>query len=190
MSQPQPPTTCSGSPKPKGGGFCTTMWSMVLDAGGGVNEARAAALEQLCARYWSPIYIFIRRLGSDRHEAEDLTQAFFAHLLEQDAFKKVDQQKGRFRSFLLVSLKNFLANDWDKREALKRGGHARTISLEAALDSGELEQKPAAELTPEAHFDRRWALSLVARVLARLRQEDPGSGQRAALFTFGEGHDR
>ena len=183
MSQSQPPTTHSGAPKPRSGGFSTTMWSVVVDAGGSMSDARAAAaLERLCAQYWSPIFMFIRRLGSDRHEAEDLTQAFFAHLLEKDAFKRADQQKGRFRSFLLVALKRFLAHEWSKRETLKRGGQQRIISLEAALDTGELEQEPAAELTPEAHFDRRWALSLVTRVLARLRQEYQTAGKARLLM--------
>ena len=101
--------------------FVTTHWSMVLAAGGATNADAAGALERLCATYWYPLYSFLRRKGRSPHDAQDLTQSFFAQLLEKNGLQSVDRSKGRFRSFLLASLKNFLANEWDKQHALKRG---------------------------------------------------------------------
>lgn len=182
MNSAQPPTTYSGLPKRPQGSFATTLWTVVLEAGSGVNDPRAAAaLEQLCTHYWSPIYTFALRLSGDRHEAEDLTQAFFAHLLETDAFKKADQQRGRFRSFLLAALRNFIANEWARRDRQKRGGKNKMISLEIASDTGELELQLAPHLSPEAQFDRGWALAVVNRVLVRLRREFRAAG-KARLY--------
>src|SRR6266581_3821371 len=106
----------------KAGAFSATHWSVVLEAGARDPARAGAALERLCRTYWYPIYAFVRRRGADPHEAEDLTQAFFAFLLEKDTLKKVDRQKGKFRTFLLAALTNFLNNEWDKRQTLKRGG--------------------------------------------------------------------
>src|SRR5262245_3445698 len=110
--------------------FSATQWSIVLAAG--VNDLTRAtvALERLCRTYWYPIYAFIRRRGFDQHDAEDLTQEFFAFLVEKDTLKKVDRSKGKFRTFLLAALTNFLANEWDKRQTLKRGGQRQIISLD------------------------------------------------------------
>ena len=161
--------------------FATTQWSVVLAAGRGNVARSAAALEKLCQRYWYPIYAFIRRRGSDGHEAEDLTQAFFAHLLDQETLKKVDPAKGKFRSFLLASLTNFLANEWDKRQAWKRGGRIKIISLDEAMAEEFYRQEPVEEASPEKLFDRRWAALLVERVLARLK-EDYAKEKKAELF--------
>jgi RNA polymerase sigma-70 factor (ECF subfamily) len=151
--------------------FATTQWSVVLDAGTHDIDKAAAALQRLCGGYWYPIYAFIRRRGADVHEAEDLTQSFFAYLLEGQILKKADQDKGRFRSFLLAALSNFLNNEWDKRQTMKRGGQRQIISLDEATAEGLYHHEPAGNLTPEKLFDRRWAAMLVEKVLALLREE-------------------
>jgi RNA polymerase sigma-70 factor (ECF subfamily) len=141
-----------------------------LEAGKTDYGRAVVALERLCTRYWYPVYVFIRRRGSDQHEAEDLTQAFFAHLLERETLKKVDRQKGKFRSFLLAAVANFLTNEWDKRQTLKRGGQNQIISLDDTAE--ELyRREPVESLTPEKLFERRWAFTLMNQVLARLKEE-------------------
>lgn len=163
------------------GAFSTTHWSVVLEAGQDDLARLAAALEQLCRRYWYPLYAFVRRRGADRPEAEDLTQAFFAHLLDKETLKKADRHKGKFRTFLLASLTNFLANEWDKRQTLKRGGGHQIMSLHEVAE--ELYgREPAEPQTPGKLFDRRWALLLVETVLARLK-EDYAAQNKAELFT-------
>ena len=153
------------------GAFSTTHWSIVQGAGQDYPAVAAVALERLCSIYWSPVYAFIRRRGSDPHEAEDLTQAFFAHLLEKEALKKVSRQKGKFRSFLLASVANFLTNEWDKRQTLKRGGQNQIISLDEMAAEELYSHEPDASLTPENLFERRWAFTLMDQVLARLKEE-------------------
>jgi len=151
--------------------FNTTHWSVVVEASTNDLAKAAAALHRLCSLYWYPIYAFIRRRGANYHEAEDLTQAFFAHLLERQALQKVKQNKGKFRSFLLASLSNYLNNEWDKRHALKRGGQSQVISLDEADAEGLYHNEPAGDLSPEKLFDRRWAAMIVEKVLAQLREE-------------------
>jgi RNA polymerase sigma-70 factor (ECF subfamily) len=152
-------------------GFATTLWSVVIDAGTQDCEKAAAALRQLCSAYWYPIYAFVRRRGSNVQDAEDLTQAFFEHLLEGRMLQKVDQDKGRFRSFLLKALTHFLNNEWDKRQTLKRGGQRRIISLDEATAEGLYRNEPAGDLTPEKLFDRQWAYMLVEKVFAQLKED-------------------
>lgn len=142
----------------------------MLEAGQGDIVKSTAALEKLCRQYWYPIYAFVRRRGSDRHEAEDLTQAFFAHLLDKDTLKKVDRRKGKFRTFLLASLTNFLTNEWDKRQTLKRGGEYQIMSLHEVAEE-MYGREPVAERAPENLFDRRWALLVAETVLAQLKSE-------------------
>jgi len=151
--------------------FATTQWSLVVDARDHDFDKAAAALHWLCSAYWYPIYAFIRRRGADFHEAEDLTQAFFAFLLEGQLLKKADQNKGRFRSFLLSALTNFSKNEWDKLQTLKRGGQRQIISLEEAAAEGRYGNELAGGLAPERLFDRSWATMLVENVLALLREE-------------------
>ena len=161
--------------------FSTTNWSVVLEAGR-TDVARAAvALERLCRKYWHPIYVFVRRRGSNHHEAEDLTQAFFAHLLEKETLKAVDRQKGKFRSFLLASLTNFLLNEWDRRQILKRGGQHQIISLDEMAAEKLYGQEPIEHFGPEKLFERRWALTIIEQVLTRLKNEYVAAG-KAALF--------
>lgn len=151
--------------------FTTTRWSMVLAAGQASSPEAQAALEELCRAYWPPLYAFVRRQGHGPEEAQDLTQEFFLRLLQQDGLARMDQGKGRFRSFLLASLKNLLANKWHRARTQKRGGEAVHFSLddparEACYDAGL-----ADTLTPDKLFDRRWAETLLERVLVRVRDE-------------------
>jgi RNA polymerase sigma factor (sigma-70 family) len=151
--------------------FTTTNWSVVLELVQTDYGRAAGALESLCVRYWYPVYAFIRRRGSDPHEAKDLTQAFFTHLLENETLKKVDRQKGKFRSFLLAAATNFLTNEWDKHQSLKRGGQHQIISIDDTETEELYRHEPVAALTPENLYDRRWAFTLLNEVLARLKQE-------------------
>ncbi len=165
----------------KVGAFSTTHWSVVLGAGQSDLAGVTAALERLCRTYWYPIYAFVRRRGSDPHESEDLTQSFFAFLLEKDTLKKVDRQKGKFRTFLLAALTNFLNNEWDKSRTLKRGGQQQIISLDETVAEELYRHEAVESLTPEKLFERRWAWALIEQVLARLKQEY-ASGAKADLF--------
>lgn len=163
------------------GAFQTTNWSEVLNAAQNDLAGAAAAMEQLCRRYWFPIYAFVRRRGSDRQEAEDLTQGFFAHLLEMETLKKVDRQKGKFRTFLLSALTKFLSNEWDKRQTLKRGGRRQIISLDEVAAEQLYSLEPAESGSPEKLFDRRWASTLVDGVLGLLREEYRAAGKADLL---------
>jgi len=164
---------------PRGGAqFTPTHWSMVLAAAGHSDSTHARdALEKLCRNYWLPIYVFIRRRGHDAHDAQDLTQEFFARLLEKNFLAGVDREKGRFRSFLLASVKHFLANEWDKASAQKRGGGRIPISIDAAAAESSFGLEPASAMTPERIFERRWALALLDQVLRRLREEYTRDGK-------------
>jgi RNA polymerase sigma factor (sigma-70 family) len=151
--------------------FVTTHWSAVLAAGRSDTTRAEAALARLCQTYWYPLYAYVRRRGHDPHDAQDLTQEFFAHLLAQNWVAQADRERGRFRTFLLAALNHFLANEWDKARAQKRGGAVQLVPLQ--LDSAETRygQEPADPLTPEQSFERRWAVALLEEVLSRLRQE-------------------
>jgi RNA polymerase sigma factor (sigma-70 family) len=147
--------------------FGTTHWSLVLKAGRGADEA----LLKLCKIYWPPLYAYTRRRGHGFHEAQDLTQGFFAHILENRAFERVAPHKGRFRSFLLVSLKHFLDSEWHKQQTLKRGGQQVFISWDELKPEDRELVEPADQWTPEKAFNRRWALMLLERVMEQLRKE-------------------
>jgi len=151
--------------------FRTTSWSLVLAAAGNSTVDSRQALATLCQTYWNPIYVFIRRSGYDRDQSQDLTQGFFALLLEKNYLRAADQQRGRFRSFLLTAVKHFLANEWDRASALKRAGGQIPVSIDPV--AGDVWYIPAAveDTTPETLFDRRWALSLLEKVLAKLTAE-------------------
>jgi RNA polymerase sigma-70 factor (ECF subfamily) len=169
------------NPNPEGGRavFATTHWSVVL-AAGRTNEAQsAAALEKLCRTYWYPLYAHLRRRGHNEHDAEDLIQGFFAQLLERDWLGGVAHEKGRFRSFLLVSLKYFLADEHDRATAQKRGGGRALISFDAQQAEDRYRLEPVDERSPDKLFERRWAMELLDQVLGRLTQEynDTGKGQ-------------
>ncbi len=157
--------------------FVTTHWSVVLTAGRRDTPRAHAALEELCRNYWPPLYAFVRRLGRSPEDAQDLTQEFFARLLERNVVAQADPQRGRFRSFLLASLKHFLAHEWEKARARKRGGGIRLLPL--TLDTAETRcaPAPAGGDTPEQAYDRQWALALLDVVLGRLRREYADAGK-------------
>lgn len=160
--------------------FPPTRWSVVL-AARGQAPAAADALESLCRAYWFPLYAFVRRSGHPPHEAEDLTQAFFARLLAKHDLADVDREKGRFRSFLLASLQHFLSNERDRARAQKRGGGRAPVSFDAGDAETRYRLEPADPMTPEKLFDRQWARTLLAQVLAALEGEADAEG-RAAQF--------
>lgn len=161
--------------------FATTHWSVVLSAGAQESPESGRALETLCRNYWYPLYAYVRRTGHSPQDAEDLTQTFFERLLEKEWLAAADQTRGRFRSFLLSSLKHFLANEWDKVSAQKRGGHVRLLSLDSRAAETRFHHEPADTTTPDKQFDRRWALTLLDTVLKRLQQEYSDDG-KAGLF--------
>ncbi|MCI0626377.1 MAG: sigma-70 family RNA polymerase sigma factor [Acidobacteria bacterium] len=161
--------------------FATTHWSVVLQAGERDSPQSAEALEQLCRIYWYPLYAYVRRRGSKPEDAEDLIQGFFARVLEHRYFALADPDRGRFRTFLLCSLKNFLANEHERAASLKRGGGVLPLSLSGLDLEGRYVVEPRDPETPESLFERRWALTVVEQALARLRQEYAGSG-RADLY--------
>ena len=169
--------------------FTTTHWSVVLSARKNSPQT-AAALEALCRTYWPPLYTYIRRRGHDVHDAQDLTQAFLAHLLAKDFLDDVSRDKGKFRSFLLASLNNFLLNEHERANAQKRGGGLAFVPLDANDAEEWLSAEAAATETPEDIFDRRWALTLLERAFARARGECEAAGKLAqfeCLKTFLEG---
>lgn len=141
-------------------------------AAGGDSPESAAALEQLCQRYWFPLYAYIRRAGHSPHDAQDLTQAFFAELFRKSYFRAADRERGKFRSFLLTALKHFLAHEWEKSQAAKRGGGLALVSWDEETAEAWYQQEPTASgATPERLYDRSWALRLFEQSLERLRQE-------------------
>ena len=162
--------------------FVTTHWSMVLAAGHADTPGAQDALARLCQTYWHPLYAYVRRLGYSPHDAQDLTQEFFARLLAKNTLAGADASRGRFRSFLLASLKHFLANEWDKARAQKRGGGQIPIPIDPAVaETSCAGFEPADPATAEKLYERRWALTLLDRVLRRLREEYAASG-REKLF--------
>src|SRR4051794_16415702 len=168
-------------PEPPDARFPTTRWSRVLAAGGRSTPEAGAALAQLCAAYWYPVYALIRRSGHDADEAADLAQDYFARLLEKGTLAAADPEKGRFRAFLRTDCGFFLADVRDRAARLKRGGGVAPISIDARDAEGRYCVEPADELTAEKLFDRAWAEALLDRALARLAAEYAESG-RAALF--------
>jgi RNA polymerase sigma-70 factor (ECF subfamily) len=167
--------------EPVGGVFATTHWSVVLAAREGGAEA-AGALEALCRAYWSPLYAFVRRRGQSPHDAQDLTQEFFARLLESDFLQAVERGKGRFRSFLLAALEHFLAKEWRRANAIKRGRGIAFLPLFSMDEENGAEYVPAlaaAGLTPEQVYDRQWANTVLTRTIGRLREEYLARGEEA-----------
>ena len=164
------------------GRFATTHWSVVLAAGHGTDARAAEALERLCGTYWRPLYLFVRSSGYDEETAKDLTQAFFERLLEKDYVKDADAARGRFRTFLLAAWKHFLANEWDREKAVKRGGRCRFVPLETTVAEAELQRGARRDLNPEQLFERRWAMALLDQVHQELEAEQVAGG-KAARFS-------
>jgi RNA polymerase sigma-70 factor (ECF subfamily) len=169
---------------PHDGIFATTHWSLVLAAGGDSSPLAREALERLCRAYWFPLYAHVRAKGFSPHDAEDLTQEFFARFLASNALRTVNQERGRFRAFLLASLNHFLANEWDRLRAQKRGGGQKVLAFDAASAEERLQMEPATELTPERLYERRWASALLEAVLERLRSEMTSAGKGALFDTL------
>lgn len=158
--------------------FATTQWSLVLAAGERGNEESSRALEKLCRAYWPPLYAYVRRRVDSLHSAQDLTQAFFERVLEKDYLADATPERGRFRSFLITAFKHFLANEWDRQKALKRGGGIRRISLDFDSDRA-VRIEPLDAETPDQIYERRWTLTLLDRVLRRLQRELERAGRGA-----------
>jgi len=174
-------TTATGASEQHGGAaFTTTHWSIVLDAQG-ESPAAQEALGKLCRIYWRPIFAFLRRQGLGPTEAEDITQGFFTELLERQSLSAVRKEKGRLRSFLLGGLKYFLANETRRGMAIKRGKGQRLIPLDELRADDRMEIEPADPTTAEMIYERRWALTVLERVLSRLKDEYHAAGN-AALF--------
>jgi RNA polymerase sigma factor (sigma-70 family) len=162
--------------------FATTNWSLILRAAGGDDAEAELAMALLCEAYWYPVYAFVRRQGHSAADAEDLTQGYFARFLEKGFVREVRPEHGRFRAFLLVSVKNFLHNERDRVRALKRGGGRRLVSLDAAAAERNYEPQVASRTTPEDLFERSWAQTVFDRVLDQLEQKASrqGRGPRVA----------
>jgi DNA-directed RNA polymerase specialized sigma24 family protein len=158
-------------------GFQTTRWTLIQAAAVNPSVDSHRALSMLCQAYWHPVYAFIRRNGYAPESSQDLTQGFFALLLEKNYLVHADQKRGRFRSFLLASVKHFLANEWDRANALKRGGGQTTVSMD--LIEAERWYVPAAgdASTPEKTYERQWALSILEQVMSRLRADYANAGK-------------
>jgi RNA polymerase sigma factor (sigma-70 family) len=159
--------------------FQTTQWSLVSAAGAASTAASRQALGQLCESYWHPLYCYARRRGYSADEARDQTQGFFTTLIEKGYVRAADPQRGRFRSFLLTAFKHFLANEYDRERALKRGGGSTLVALDAEEAEQRFRGEPPDERTPERVYERRWALALLDLALGRLREEFAASEQEA-----------
>jgi len=167
--------------------FVTTHWSVVLSAREKVSTQSAAALETLCRTYWYPLYAWVRQQGHSPHDAQDLTQEFFARLLQKDYLQAATREKGRFRTFLIVALKRFLANEWDRARAQKRGGGQALLSLDTATAESRYQIEPAATLSADLIYERRWALTLLEQTMTALREEFTSAGKQRefeSLKTF------
>ena len=167
--------------------FATTRWSVVLAAGAGSSEQAHRALAELCTDYWYPLYAYVRRRGYEAEDARDLTQAFFAKLLEKNDLMAADPARGRFRSFLLTSMKHFLASEWRRQATLKRGGDVEVVSIDYDDAENRYRVEPAHALTPEAIYERRWALGLLDRAVDDLSERYAGRG-KTELFDALKGY--
>jgi RNA polymerase sigma-70 factor (ECF subfamily) len=180
-----------GADAASAGRFATTHWSVIVAAQGPASPAAQEALAVLCSTYWYPLYVYIRRQGHSVEQTEDLTQGFFAGVLEQHSLKVVDPAKGKFRSFLLAACKHYLAHERSRARAQKRGGGRSFFSLNFHGAEARYRKEPAHTLTAEKLFVRRWALALLDQVLARLREEFASKGKgklfdHLRVFLLGE----
>jgi RNA polymerase sigma factor (sigma-70 family) len=161
--------------------FAATRWTLVLQAGHKSAPNSTRALAELCSTYWHPLYAYARRRGHNPDDARDLTQSFFTMLLEKGTLGLADPARGRFRTFLLSAMQNFLAGEWRKQQAQKRGGAMEILSLDFESAEESYAREPSHNLNPEAVFERRWALSLVERAVTDLREQYAAAGN-AKLF--------
>jgi DNA-directed RNA polymerase specialized sigma24 family protein len=151
--------------------FATTRWSIVLHAGNSSSPEADLALAELCRVYWYPLYAYVRRLGHDMHSSQDLTQEFFYRLLEKNYVGQADRSRGKFRWFLLTALKCFLANEWDRSRAQKRGGGQAAIALDALSAEERYRLEPQDRFSADQIFERRWALDLLESARQQLRED-------------------
>jgi RNA polymerase sigma-70 factor (ECF subfamily) len=161
--------------------FATTHWSLVLAAGQGASADAQEALAALCQSYWYPLYAYVRRQGHQPDDAQDLTQAFFARLLEKHYLQSADPERGRFRSFLLTAFKRFVSKERDRERTKRRGGGRKPLSLDFEAGEKRYGLEPAHEVTAEKIYERSWALTLLDRVLARLQDEFDQAGKQQAF---------
>ena len=164
--------------------FATTHWSLVLAAGGEESPEAARALESLCSAYWYPLYAYVRRQGRSQEDAQDLTQEFFHRFLERHYLRLADRNRGRFRSFLLTSLKHFLINESAKANREKRGGGQQTLPLDEEMAESRFAAEPSVSQPPDALFDRGWAGVLMDRSMDALRAEFEKSGKVSTFERF------
>ncbi len=169
--------TSVSSTAPLGPHFVTTHWSVVLQARDKTARGSDEALATLCRTYWYPLYAFVRASGYPPHTAQDLTQEFFVRLLSKDYLRAVDPEKGRFRTFLRMALKRFLANEWDRLSAHKRGGLQTHLSFDTSLAEERFQDERGGALTPDRIYDRRWALTLLTEAMGRLQREYSSAGK-------------
>ena len=165
----------------KNGRFATTHWSVVLAAGRPKSASYRQALETLCQTYWFPLYAYLRRHGCNSHQAQDYTQAFFTALLDIGGLGLADPRRGKFRSFLLASLKHFLSNERAHARAKKRGGNRKVLSLDFQNAESQYALEPRDELSPEKLFERSWALTVLDRTIARLQAEAIGTNKQKSF---------
>ncbi|MCC7373032.1 MAG: sigma-70 family RNA polymerase sigma factor [Verrucomicrobiales bacterium] len=164
--------------------FHTTRWSVVLAVGDGQSDESSQALEILCRTYWFPLYAYVRRWGQPPADAEDLTQAFLARMLEKRSLGLADPARGRFRTFLLCAFKRFLADEWDKSNTAKRGRRLTSFSLDELDPEARYAIEPVDSRSADALYDRQWAQSMLREVLARLQQEWTAEGRQDAFETL------
>src|SRR5436189_5097115 len=179
------PPEKSNTAAPSDHWFATTHWSVIMVAAQNTAPGSQAALEKLCRTYWYPLYAYVRRQGHTPEDAQDLTQAFFARFLEKQSFRQASPERGRFRSFLLTSLKHFLVNEWHRATARKRGGGHTPVPLDTVLAERLYSREPARDLAADKLYERSWALALLEQVRARLRDEFAAEG-RSDRFEIGE----
>ena len=164
--------------------FQNTLWSQVFAAGKLNSPDSKQALEELCRLYWFPIYAFLRRWGRDREEARDLTQGFFEYLLERNAIANANPKRGRFRSFLLGTLKNYVSNEQNWANAIKRGGQHKLVSIDEETAEGLYKHEPVTHATPDSIFERRWAMAVIEEAMNRLRSEYSHAGMEALFVSL------
>jgi len=187
-----PSAMTATAPTPTNDRFAATRWTLVLAASRQGTEDAAGALGELCQCYWQPLYAYVRWQGFDAHEAQDMTQEFFARLLAKNTLAEADRGKGKFRSFLLAALKHFLSNERDRARTIKRGGRQTFVPLDAMSTETRYRVEPADNLSPDKAFERQWALTVLDQVLARLRVEFAAAGKEALFealkpFLTGDG---
>ena len=179
LVQPDSSNIIDGTAKPVV--FNTTRWSVVLTAGDPTDPGSFEALTHLCHTYWFPLYAYVRRRGHSPHDAQDLTQSFFTTFLEKERFSRADRARGRFRTFLLTSMKYFLSDEYDRRASKKRGGDREIISIDEAVAESRYLAEPNSESSPDHLFEKRWAITLLNQVIEQLREEFSQSG-KADIF--------